>query len=58
MEQRLYTISMTFQKAYDTVQHHLLWDKLESIGVGPRMLAAIGSLYSQWHSLNEGGWHG
>ena len=46
MEQRLYTISMTFQKAYDTVQHHLLWDKLESIGVGPRMLAAIGSLYS------------
>ena len=35
-----------YQKAYDTVQHHLLWDKLESIGVGSRMLAAIRSLYS------------
>ena len=37
---------MDLQKAYDTVQHHLLWDRLESIGVGPRMLAAIKSLYS------------
>ena len=37
---------MDLQKAYDTVQHPLLWDKLESIGVGPRMLAAIRSLYS------------
>ena len=34
------------QQAYDTVQHHLLWNKLESIGVGRRMLAAIRSLYS------------
>ena len=39
-------IAVDIQKAYDTVQHHLLWDRLESIGVGPRMLAAIKSLYS------------
>ena len=52
----LYACFVDLQKAYDTVQHHLLWDKLESIGVGPRMLAAIRSLY--WHSLDEGGWHG
>ena len=30
----------------DTVQHDMWWSKLESIGVGPRMLAAIQSLYS------------
>ena len=42
----LYACFVDLQKAYDTVQHHLLWDKLESIGVGPRMLAAIRSLYS------------
>ena len=34
------------QKAYDTVQHDLLWARLEAIGVSPRMLAAIRSLYS------------
>ena len=34
------------QKAYDTVQHELLWTRLQDIGVGPRMLAAVQSLYS------------
>ena len=34
------------QKAYDTVQHGLLWARLEGIGVGPKMLAAIKSLYA------------
>ena len=34
-----------FQKAYDTAQHGWLW-ALEAIGVGPKMLAAIKSLYA------------
>lgn len=42
----LYACFVDLQKAYDTVQHEMLWNKLESIGVGPRMLAAIQSLYS------------
>ena len=42
----LYACFVDLHKAYDTVQHHLLWDRLESIGVGSRMLAAIKSLYS------------
>ena len=42
----IYACFVDLQKAYDTVQHDMLWSKLESIGVGPRMLAAIQSLYS------------
>ena len=34
------------QKAYDTVQHDLLWARLQAIDVSTRMLAAIRSLYS------------
>ena len=41
----LYACFVDLQKAYDTVQHDLLWDRLKSIGVGPRMGAAIKSLY-------------
>ncbi|RYE02516.1 MAG: hypothetical protein EOP33_10065 [Rickettsiaceae bacterium] len=53
----LYACFVDLHKAYDTVQHHLLWDRLESIGVGSRMLAAIKSVF-QWNTLNEGSWHG
>ena len=42
----LYACFVDLQKAYDTVQHDMLWSKLESIEVGPRMLAAFQSLYS------------
>ncbi|RYE04502.1 MAG: reverse transcriptase family protein [Rickettsiaceae bacterium] len=42
----LYACFVDLQKAYDTVQHDLLWARLKFIGVGPRMLAAIKSLYS------------
>ena len=42
----LYACFVDLQKAYDTVHHDLLWDRLKSIGVGLRMLAAIKSLYS------------
>ena len=39
---------MDLQKAYDTVSvsHGLFLARLEAIGVGPKMLAAINSLYS------------
>ena len=42
----LFVAFVDLQKAYDTVQHDLLWARLEAIGVSPRMLAAIRSLYS------------
>ncbi len=42
----LYTCFVDLQKAYDTVQHELLWGRLRQIGVSPRMLAAVQSLYA------------
>ena len=42
----LFVTFVDLQKAYDTVQHDLLWARLEATGVRPRMLAAIRSLYS------------
>ena len=45
LQQRpLFVSFVDLQKAYDTVQHGLLWARLEGIGVGPKMLAAIKSL--------------
>ena len=47
LQQRpLFVSFVDLQKAYDTVQHGLLWARLEGIGVGPKMLAAIKSLYA------------
>ncbi len=42
----MYTCFVDLQKAYDTVQHELLWGRLRQIGVSPRMLAAVQSLYA------------
>ena len=42
----LFVAFVDLQKAYDTVQHDLLWQHLTAIGIGPKMLAAIKSLYS------------
>ena len=42
----LYACFVDLQKAYDTVQHALLWARLQRIGVSPRMLAAVQSLYA------------
>ena len=42
----LFVAFVDLQKAYDTVHHDLLWARLEAIGVSPRMLPAIRSLYS------------
>ena len=47
LQQRpLFVSFVDLQKAYDTVQHGLLWAQLEGIRVGPKMLAAIKSLYA------------
>ena len=47
LQQRpLFVSFVDLQKAYDTVQHGLLWARLEGIGVGPRMLAAFKSMYA------------
>lgn len=35
---------MDIQKAYDTVQHHLLWGQSASVGVKQIVLAAISPL--------------
>ena len=52
----LFVAFVDLQKAYDTVQHDLLWARLEAIGVTPRMLAAIRSLYSSGElSMRVGG---
>ena len=39
-------ISNSFAEAIDSVQHPLLWARLQRIGVHGKMLAAIQSLYS------------
>ena len=47
LQQRpLFVSFVDLQKVYDTVQHGLLWARLEGIGVGPKILAAIKSLYA------------
>ncbi len=53
----LYTCFVDLQKAYDTVQHDLLWGRLRLIGVSPRMLAAIQSLYATRYISDEDRWH-
>ena len=42
----LFVCFLDVEKAYDAVQHELLWARLQQIGVGTQMLAAIQSLYS------------
>ncbi len=42
----LFACFVDLQKAYDSVQHDLLWARLTSIGVSSRMLAAVKSLYA------------
>ena len=42
----LYLAFVDFRKAYDSVDRHLLWVKLEHLGVRGRFLAALQSLYA------------
>ena len=52
----LYACFIDTQKAYDTVQHGLLWGRLAGLGVQGRMLAAIQSLYASGSfSMKVGG---
>ena len=52
----LYACFVDIQKAYDTVQHGLLWGRLAGLGDQGRMLAAIQSLYdSGTLSMKVGG---
>jgi hypothetical protein len=38
---------MDMRKAFDTVEHNLLWYKLQRIGVRGKFLTAIQSLYNE-----------
>ena len=42
-----YVCFVDMRKAFDTVQHNLLWYKLQKIGVRGNFLAAIESLYKE-----------
>lgn len=42
----LFACFVDIQKAYDSVQHHLLWARLSRVGIRGRMLRAIQSLHS------------
>lgn len=45
-KQPLFTAFVDLKKAYDSVQHPLLWASLQQKGVHGKMLAAIQSLYA------------
>ena len=53
---RLFACLVDIQKAYDTVQHGLLWERSAGLGVQGRMLAATQSMYA-FGSLHEGWRH-
>lgn len=43
---KLYTAFIDFKQAFDSVNHSILWRKLISIGVSPRLINTIRSFYS------------
>ena len=43
----LYACFLDFAKAYDSVPRHLLWHIMQQIGVHPRFLGAVQSMYRQ-----------
>ena len=45
--QRLYCAFVDFRKAYDSVRHPHLWDRLEAYGISGNVLQCIRSLYAQ-----------
>ena len=43
----IYACFVDFQKAFDTVDHSLLWTKLANMGLSDKMLCLLQSLYSR-----------
>jgi len=43
---KLYTCFVDFRKAFDTIPRSTLWQVLKKTGVGPRMLKALQTMYS------------
>ena len=41
-----YALFVDFEKAFDRVNRHLLWSKLENMGLGGKMLCALKSIYN------------
>ena len=46
-KKRLFCTFVDFQKAFDSVQHSLLWEKLLSININGRILKVIQNIYSK-----------
>ena len=44
---KVYACFVDFKKAYDRVQHHLLWKKLQRYGLGEKVINLLKSLYSR-----------
>ena len=42
----LYACFVDFKKAFDSINHQLLWQKLTKAGISPRILAVLKSMYS------------
>ena len=45
LHQKTYACFVDFQKAYDSVQHHLLWQRLRQAGISSKSLNILKSLY-------------
>ena len=43
----LFVCFVDFKKAFDSVQHRLLWEKLHSLGISRQMIAILKSMYAK-----------
>ena len=44
---RVFCAFVDFRKAYDTVRHSILWNRLLSLGMGPKLVELLKSIYSK-----------
>lgn len=49
----LFAIFVDFKQAFDSVQHHLLWDRLRDLGLGSKALNSIIDLYEKLYMFYE-----